>query len=929
MRRTVNACTIIARNYLPHARVLAESFHEHHPEGTFTVLVIDGPLEEEPRDEPFAMLGPYDIGIERAEVHRMAFIYDLKEFATAVKPWLLEHLLEKSDHVLYFDPDIEIFGSLDDIAELARRNSIVLTPHTTQPLPRDQLLPSEQMLLRAGIYNLGFIAVGRGGKPFLHWWQERLARDCLVDVAQGIFVDQRWIDFVPALFEHTILGDTACNVAYWNLSYRRLAWTGTGYEVDGTPLRFFHYSGFSPDTMELSTHMGELPRIVLRDHPDVEHVCGQYAEKLRACGFGAPDTGAYRFDMVPNGLPVDARVRRDVREALLAAERAGDGPCPDPYDPLTADAFLDWLAEPVEPAAIPRHLDAMYRRRGDLRHAFPEVAKGDGHRLVTWAYATRRDRPGVAKIALSRALVDSRYQPLPEPALARFEHALRDLADRHRWLSPVASAYSAVRRSFHLHPAPVPQIVASVPSFPPLPGINVAGYLRAELGVGEAARRLITGLEAGGIPHATITYRRTWSRQEHPFAGNASPAAYDTNVVCVNADELANFRADMPDLFARRYTVGLWFWEVSRFPQALHHAFDLVDEIWVASEYVRDALAAVTSKPVLVVPLPVESPPRPLLSRADAGLPDGFVFLFSFDFLSVPERKNTLGLVDAFTRAFAPGEGPTLVVKTINGDREPEALERVRTQAAGREDIHIVDGYVSSRERDALMALCDCYVSLHRSEGYGLTMAEAMAAAKPVIATAYSGNMAFMHERNSLLVPYRLAPIPAGCDPYPTGAEWAEPDLDEAARLLRHVWENPDEARRLGRRAQKDVLRRNTPQRTAEFVARRLDEIRAERSARALDPRRAPLPGAPLLTAGRRRPTRLARRLLHRLLWPYFVEQQAFDTAVAEALRAHESYVLGLEERESPTDTDVTRLSPAEPAMPEPAAARRAGAQTR
>jgi hypothetical protein len=208
-----------------------------------------------------------------------------------------------------------------------------------------------------------------------------------------------------------------------------------------------------------------------------------------------------------------------------------------------------------------------------------------------------------------------------------------------------------------------------------------------------------------------------------------------------------------------------------------------------------------------------------------------------------------------------------------------------------------------------------------------------MAAAKPVIATGYSGNMAFMDDENSLLVPYRLTTIPAGCRPYPPGAEWAEPDLDVAAALMRQVSENEDRARRLGRRAQEDILRRHGALRTAQFVARRLDETRAERSARAVDAQLAPLPGGALLSSGRRRPTRLARKLLHRLLWPYLVEQQAFDTAVAEALRAHESHLAADAGREASADgmpgSDVTELRPAERAAPESTRARHAGARAR
>jgi glycosyltransferase involved in cell wall biosynthesis len=898
----VNACTIIARNYLPHARVLAESFRAHHPSGSFTALVIDAEHGDIP-DEPFAVLTPYDLGLERAEVHRMAFIYDIKEFATSLKPALLAHLLESSAEVAYFDPDIEIFAALDDIGELAAERGVVLTPHTTAPLPRDGLLPSEEMLLRAGIYNLGFIAVGQATRPFLEWWGERLRRDCIVAVEDGLFVDQRWIDFVPALFDHVVLRDTSCNVAYWNLSYRELARRDDRWEVDGNPLRFFHYSGFSPDRMHLlSAHMGSLPRLLLADQPDLGRLCDAYAARLRAHGFGAERDERYRFDLLREGLEIDPRVRRDVREALLMAERADEPPSPDPFD--EAERFLEWLGDPVGDARVPRYLAALHRRRGDLRRAYPDLARADRRELLEWAMHSRREG-AVGRAVLDRALprlgVDV---PVPSRA-GNVEAALRGVAQRHHWLSPLAATYRALRklatgwRRPGAPSEPARQFV--VPTYPPLPGINLVGYLRAELGVGEAARRLARGLEAGGIPHTTTAYGRTASRQQHAFAENGSRAFYDTNVVCINADQLPTFYADAgPSLFEGRYTIGLWFWEVERFPASLHESFDFVDEVWTASEFVASAIQDETSKPVRVIPLPVEAPPRTGLTRADVGLPDGFVFLFCFDFLSVVERKNPHGLVEAFERAFAPGEGPTLVIKTINGDRRHAELALLERRTAHRDDIVVVDGYRTPTARDALIGLCDCYVSLHRSEGYGLTMAEAMALGKPVIATEYSGNLSFMDGDNSLLVPHTMVPVPAGCDPYPAGARWAEPDLDVAAELMRGLYERPAEARELGRRAQEQVLRRNGPDRTADVVARRLREIHEERSIRATDATRAPALGTALTAAGARRPTRIARRVLQRLLWPYLDHQRRFDVAVADALRAHEAALASAGEELAP-----------------------------
>ncbi len=889
----MNACTIIARNYLPHARVLAESFLQHHPEGTFTTLVIDDPGAGELGGEPFDVLSPYDIGLERSEVHRMAFIYDVKELATAVKPALLATLLKTYDEVAYFDPDIEVFAPLDDLCALAEEHGVVLTPHITAPLPRDGLLPSEEMLLRAGIYNLGFIAVGQSARPFLDWWGERLRRDCIVAVEDGIFVDQRWIDFVPALFDHVVTRDTSCNVAYWNLPSRELTSADGSWLVDGKPLRFFHFSGFSPDRMHLlSAHRGAVPRILLTDRPDLRRLCDAYADRLRTSGFGGVSDVRYRFDALPGDLAIDARARRDVREALIAAERAGEPPAPDPFD--ETDRFLDWLAEPVGAARLPRYLTVLHRRRGDLRHAFPDLAGPDRGRFLAWAANADGELGDVPRAVLEQAL-PSHGVTTPAPGSARrVEEKLRGASQRHRGLDRLAPVYRRGRsvraRMRRRRSTATAASLISVPSFPPLPGVNVVGYLRAELGVGEAARRLARGLDAGRIPHTTTAYGRTQSRQQHAFAARGNLAVYDTNVVCVNADQLPNLRRDVgPALFESRYTIGLWFWEVDRFPPSLHRSFDLVDEVWVASDFVAGAVSAATEKPVHVVPLPVDAPTPTTLTRDDVGLPDGFVFLFSFDFLSVVERKNPHGLVEAFERAFPRGDGPTLLIKTINGDRRPEELELLERMTAHRDDVVVVDGYRSAAERDALVALSDCYVSLHRSEGYGLTMAEAMAAAKPVIATAYSGNLAFMDETNSLLVPYETVPVPGGCDPYPAGAGWASPDLDAAAEHMRYVFENQEEARELGRHAQEDILLRCSPLHTSRFVAGRLDEIRAERATSTERWQPADPPGSTLLGTGGRRPVRFGRRLLQRLLWPYFERQRAFDAAVADALRATES----------------------------------------
>ncbi len=255
---------------------------------------------------------------------------------------------------------------------------------------------------------------------------------------------------------------------------------------------------------------------------------------------------------------------------------------------------------------------------------------------------------------------------------------------------------------------------------------------------------------------AAIPYRGTHGRQRHPLELTlADEAPYDTNLICLSANDLVKFAAEVgTDFFARRYSIGVWFWETDVFSSGERTATRFLDELWVASDYVRDAVVPEVDIPVHVVPVPIEPPAGPFQTRSELGLPDGFTFLFVFDFWSGP-RKNPTAVVEAFAKAFEPGEGPTLILKSIHGrDWKPDQFEMLTAIAGGREDILFRDGYVSADERDSYLAACDCYVSLHRSEGLGLTMAEAMACGKPVIATGYSGNLEFMTQDNSHLVPY-------------------------------------------------------------------------------------------------------------------------------------------------------------------------------
>jgi glycosyltransferase involved in cell wall biosynthesis/SAM-dependent methyltransferase len=342
-------------------------------------------------------------------------------------------------------------------------------------------------------------------------------------------------------------------------------------------------------------------------------------------------------------------------------------------------------------------------------------------------------------------------------------------------------------------------------------GVDVAGFLRGGLGLGQAARLYVAALQGAGVPVRTTTID-----PRMPDVVGAQPKTTEFadlhldedlpfNLVCVNAPELPQFVVEAgAEFFADRYTIGVWAWETDLVPASWDPAFALVDEIWVYSTYVAEILGRAAPCPVIRMPLPIVAP-DPAGTPVSFALPDGFTFLFLFDFYSTLQRKNPLGLVEAFTRAFAPGEGPHLLLKSFNGDYKPDRLARLREAAAGRPDVHIVDRFVPEAERAALMAACDCYVSLHRSEGFGLTLGEAMALGKPVIGTGFSSTLDFMTPENSYLVRHEMTTVGPEGENYPAEGHWAEPDLDHAAALMREVWEDQDAARARGRRAHADI----------------------------------------------------------------------------------------------------------------------------
>ena len=465
------------------------------------------------------------------------------------------------------------------------------------------------------------------------------------------------------------------------------------------------------------------------------------------------------------------------REREAAAKGEGNYP-PDPFAPGQLSRFVLWLQEipPHSVSGLPRYMQATFDERPDLSSVMPDVPWGELKSYAWWAHLFGRFEVETFRYFGHRMKVK------------------RDVRDGGR--------------------------VGG--------GVDAIGFFNAEHGIGEAARLLVEALKSVQVPVSTIGYRNTESSQRAVFETDEI-GTYKTVIAAINAELNEPMRQTFGKYFFHdTYVIGQWFWELETAPPWYRSAYKFVNELWAPTRFIEEMLRNEAPKDVRVeyMPLPLRKP-RVVENarRSDLGLDDRFMFLFTFDFMSVMKRKNPMGLIDAFKRAFAPGEGPQLVLKCINGETRAEKFGAMQRAIEGRDDIIIMNKYLDSDMSAALMNLADCYVSLHRSEGLGLTIAESMLLGKPVIATGYSGNLDFMTEETSFLVPWTRVKVGPDAEAYDPSATWAEPDTDAAAAMMRRVFENPAEARAMAEAGKKDLETRFTPEATGARMRVRLEEL--------------------------------------------------------------------------------------------------------
>lgn len=361
-------------------------------------------------------------------------------------------------------------------------------------------------------------------------------------------------------------------------------------------------------------------------------------------------------------------------------------------------------------------------------------------------------------------------------------------------------------------------------------GMNIAGFYRADLGVGESVRCMARAAEAAKLDAALVALKLNCinPQTDDTFVGRLqSENPHPVNVFHLDAPVSRDIDHHHGLGFRRgKYNIGYWAWELPEFPDGWVHHSDYFDEIWTPSRFSTEAIAQKVPVPVLTMPHAISFPRPQGDFRKKYGLPAGkFLFLFLYDLNSYSERKNPAAVIEAFRRSGIASKDAALVIKVHNVTRSPADYARLQETTASLPGTTLITETLSRTGIYELETACDCFVSLHRSEGFGLAIAESMYLGKPVISTNWSASAEFVTSENGCPVQYNLQALERSHGPYAKGQIWAEPDVDHAAEWMQRLFRDRALAHRLGVAAQKTMEERYSPAVIGARYRQRLEAI--------------------------------------------------------------------------------------------------------
>ena len=360
-------------------------------------------------------------------------------------------------------------------------------------------------------------------------------------------------------------------------------------------------------------------------------------------------------------------------------------------------------------------------------------------------------------------------------------------------------------------------------------GINLIGNIKAETGLGQSCRLVASELENSGLEYSVCQYSSlgTMTERDYPqFAGKISDELpYNINLIHINPYDLGlAFTQNHQRFWDKRYNIGFWLWELEEFPTEWKPCFHCLNEIWTPSEFISNAVRKQTTLPVVTLPYHLSMPENVERNRKLFNLPeDLFLYLVMYDRTSMTKRKNPEGAISAFKQAFSSGEKVGLVLK-INSCTAEE-IELLKKELSGIENVYFLTEVLPREQVNVLLKSVDAVVSLHRAEGFGLVLAEAMLLGTPTIATNWSSNTEFMTKETACLVDYQLVELTEDIGLFKKGNRWAEPDVKQAADYMRKLYNSPEYCKSISVNAERYVKEHLSAERTTAIIRERVEQI--------------------------------------------------------------------------------------------------------
>ncbi len=772
------AFTIAKKSDLPFALTLAKSFISHNPDIKFTILFTDWIYDKREvkffselleKEVNFIFWPEIKNKVQIDILERLFFKYNGIEMQTLILPFVFEYFIKSGyEKIIYIDYDIYCLGSILKIIQLLDNYDFILPDHQIMSKNKNHNKAKTNML-KNNKKRLKFIGLRASDNSIINCmnWREKTYDISTFGFPGEVYEDFEQIKYLPQQFSNTFnVKDLGYKLDSRLLNHENVQKiNGKWYVEDNEMVLIQFNNGYWKDNERINKNQN---KIKLHNLPVSYQLIEEYNKKISENLFETYKDLKYYFDFLPK---TDIKLPEFVRK-FFYIDVFCDVPMPFRGDEVSVKKLLRLFTEDEYTDGIISKISRfIWFIRPDLQAIFPNLNK-------------KHIRNDFKKWFVRSSTIEYGLDKRLQKVNTKNEITLKYRSDAL--------------------------------------GINIISYFSQIFGIAESARAFVKSLYSSGIPFSIFNvttklhqYLEIEEYQEFTPYLSEKPL-FDVNMFFINADELTHItKVRIPYLFKGKYNIGVFWWEFEDYFQDFKEVFDHIDHVVVFSDFIVRAIkkAAPASMRVTKLPFPfienwkiINTPSK--IRKTYHLDDDDFVFMFHFDFLSTIERKNPEGALKAFSFAFRRKKKIKFLIKTLHSEKcqnKVDHLLEVINKYGIKDNIILIHHALSRDELMSLINAIDCYVSLHRSEGLGLGMMEAMYLGKPVIATGYGGNGEFMNNENSILVNYSMETLNNDVPPYKKGFYWADPNIEEAAAHMKRIYEDKKYACKLGKMAEESI----------------------------------------------------------------------------------------------------------------------------